>query len=232
MLADPTNNPLPVWHPNISAVQYRSPEPSTRVNVSYYHPDVDGAYAAGTQISQTHPNVTAFLEEELPATHPEVNTLLRAPREHPLPVWHPDVGLHLELRDPREMVQRQQDNVEVLKVPLLRFSPWLSRLLTNQPIFRSRLHIRFRCSSCGPRNPTSPKTFPSSIPRSTTSTGRAGVLGCRTHSSKSSSHQCYHGRTRTSWRCSKTPEPTRFQCGTQMWVRPFQHTACCVCCVA
>ena len=207
MLADPENNPLPVWHPNISSVQYRLPEPTTRVNVSYYHPDVDIAYAAGTPISETHPNVAAFLEEELPATHPDVNTLLRAPREHPLPEWHPNVG-------PSTFGAR----------PRCFGSPWPARLAcANQSIARSPAprfpSCRSRCSRSDLRNRTSPRTFPSSIPRSTMNTPRAGVLGRRTHSSKSSSRQCCHGRTRTSWRCSKPPEPTHCQCGTQMWVQ-------------
>ena len=68
------------------------PEPTLRRNVSFYHPDVDAEYAAGNSVSATHPSIHVFLAPELPTTHPDVDVLLRFPRQNPLPDWHPNLS--------------------------------------------------------------------------------------------------------------------------------------------
>jgi hypothetical protein len=77
MLAHPDQNPLPSWHPPISSFQNRQPQVTSTKDVNFYHPDVDHAFAAGTGIDpKTHPNIHKFYENELPATHPNLQTIL------------------------------------------------------------------------------------------------------------------------------------------------------------
>ena len=89
VLADPSDNPLPDWHPAPERFQSRLPEPSLVRDVTFYHPDVDVEYSAGGGTSLTHPSIHDFLLPELPPTHPNVDAMLRAPGANPLPDWHP-----------------------------------------------------------------------------------------------------------------------------------------------
>ena len=100
ILRDPGSYPLPGWHPAVSQFQARQSEPELRVEVSAFHPDVDGAYAAGTGTAPKHPSVQALLQAVLPDTHPSIDPMLRDPASHPLPSWHPNIGRFQERSPP------------------------------------------------------------------------------------------------------------------------------------
>ena len=90
LLADPSNNPLPDWHPAISMFQRRSDPVGRVVPVSIGHPNVTAMFAAGQGIPAAHPGVHVLLQPWLPATHPgDIDGMLRDPEDYPLPHWHP-----------------------------------------------------------------------------------------------------------------------------------------------
>jgi hypothetical protein len=88
MLSDPEGNPLPDWHPLLSAFNtpQRKPPP---VPTTYYHPDVDDAYAKDEGISEKHPSIQNKYARYIPSSHPDIDQVLADPAGNPLPDWHP-----------------------------------------------------------------------------------------------------------------------------------------------
>ena len=89
MLRNPTQNPLPAWHPAIPKFQRRQDEVKPVVPVSIGHPNTTAMYAAGHAVPASHPAVHPLVSPWLPATHPVVDDMLKDPAAHTLPSWHP-----------------------------------------------------------------------------------------------------------------------------------------------
>ena len=69
------------------------PATGGHLNVSLFHPSVDGSIAAGTEYPADHPAMDALLRPYMSAGHRNVDDLMRAGT--PLPVGHPVVDDYL-----------------------------------------------------------------------------------------------------------------------------------------
>ena len=99
MLANPADNPIPDWHPVLDDLQQRAPERSRVVPVPTAHPNASFLYTSGFGVPATHPDVQAYLDGFLPATHPsDLMAMLKDPKSFPLPDFHPQLDAFL-LRD-------------------------------------------------------------------------------------------------------------------------------------
>jgi hypothetical protein len=92
----------------LSAFQERATEPSTKKDVSYFHPNTDKDYANGVAIAlDSHPDIHAYLADVLPPTHPNVQKMLANPTAFPLPEdWHPKLST-FQHRSAKPIVQRE-----------------------------------------------------------------------------------------------------------------------------
>eukprot|EP00037_Helgoeca_nana_P028113 m.327828 g.327828 ORF g.327828 m.327828 type:complete len:890 (+) comp27684_c0_seq1:429-3098(+) len=88
ILADPANNPLPWWHPELSQFVSGILPITVALPVTAFHPNVDAAYAAGTPYQINHASVHPLLTSFIPSTHPNIDVMLQDPASHPLPDWH------------------------------------------------------------------------------------------------------------------------------------------------
>ncbi len=61
-----------------------------------YHPDIDASYKAKKAVPTGHPKVHALFAADMPASHPNLDTLLANPGAHPMPSWHPAVNPYVE----------------------------------------------------------------------------------------------------------------------------------------
>ena len=89
MLKDPSQYPLPDWHPNLSILVESKPIP--KVDVSSFHPNPDKEYTSGNPLPLNHPSVQNLLKASLPINHPNVDILLKYPLANPIPDWHPSL---------------------------------------------------------------------------------------------------------------------------------------------
>jgi hypothetical protein len=93
MLAAPSENPLPHWHPNLSQFIQRQPQVDGSIPVPVGHPNATQAFALGDALPAAHPPVHVLLEAVLPATHPAIDPVMADPAHNPLPTaWgHPQL---------------------------------------------------------------------------------------------------------------------------------------------
>lgn len=112
MLRDPQSHPLPDWHPALNDFVLKRAPIEFETKVSAYHPDVDLSYKEGTPISSDHPSVQTLFDFVLPASHPNVDELLRDPSNNPLPDWHPPLGRYV-VRGPNPLGDGSWDKVSI-----------------------------------------------------------------------------------------------------------------------
>ena len=93
LLGNPSATPLPAWHPPLDQMVTRINfgNPAAAVSVLAAHPPIDAAYAKGTALPSSHPDIGKLLASALPPSHPDVNAMFANPAAHPLPAWHPAI---------------------------------------------------------------------------------------------------------------------------------------------
>lgn len=105
MLAAPSRNLLPYFHPNLSIFQDRLPAVALQMDVSHYHPPLMQQYEAGIGVDLSkHPDVAAFFANVTPPTHPPIMRVLTDPNKWPLPEWHMNLTM-LQKRQPAVTLQ-------------------------------------------------------------------------------------------------------------------------------
>ena len=93
LLGNPSATPLPAWHPPLDQMVTRINfgNPAAAVSVLAAHPPIDAAYAKGTALPSSHPDIGKLPASALPPSHPDVNAMFANPAAHPLPAWHPAI---------------------------------------------------------------------------------------------------------------------------------------------
>lgn len=66
------------------------------------HPNVDSQFKAKIAVPSDHPSIT-FPSGALPASHAKIDSILKNPALHPLPVWHPLLSSYVVYGQPAKL---------------------------------------------------------------------------------------------------------------------------------